>query len=81
MSDVYASRYQFLLKQLIKTREKAGLTQLEVATKLNKPQSYISKIELGERKIDFIEMEDLCRIYNLPITNFTTIGGKEENKP
>ena len=59
----------------------AGLTQLEVATKLNKPQSYISKIELGERKIDFIEMEDLCRIYNLPITNFTTAGGKEENKP
>jgi transcriptional regulator with XRE-family HTH domain len=81
VSDVYASRYQFLLKQLIKAREKTGLTQLEVATKLNKPQSYISKIELGERKIDFIEMEDLCRIYNLPITNFTTTGGKEENKP
>jgi transcriptional regulator with XRE-family HTH domain len=81
VSDVYASRYQFLLKQLIKAREMAGLTQLEVATKLKKPQSFISKIELGERKIDFVELEDLCRIYNLPITNFITIGRKEENKP
>jgi transcriptional regulator with XRE-family HTH domain len=80
VSDVYALRYQFLLKKLIKARENAGLTQHEVATKLNKPQSYISKIELGERKIDFIELEDLCRIYNLPITSFATRGRKGENK-
>jgi transcriptional regulator with XRE-family HTH domain len=80
VSNVYALRYQFLLKKLIKAREDTGLTQHEVATKLNKPQSYISKIELGERKIDFIELEDLCRIYNLPITSFTTRGRKEENK-
>jgi transcriptional regulator with XRE-family HTH domain len=65
---------------LIKAREKAGLTQLEVATQLNKPQSYISKIELGERKIDFVELEDLCSVYNLPITSFITMGRKEENK-
>jgi transcriptional regulator with XRE-family HTH domain len=81
VSNVYASRYQFFLKKLINARENAGLTQLEVATKLNKPQSYISKIELGERKVDFIELEDLCRVYNLPVTSFTTMGRKEENKP
>jgi len=79
MSEIYSSRYRIFTNQLIKAREKVGLTQVEVAQKLQKPQSYISKIELGERKIDFIELEDLCAIYKVSISYFQTVGRKEEN--
>jgi transcriptional regulator with XRE-family HTH domain len=73
VSKAYTTRYQLLLKLLIHSREKAGLTQQEVAEKLKKPQSYISKIESGERRIDFIELEDLCQIYKFPISHFETL--------
>jgi len=70
MSKIYTERYRSLLNKLIIAREKLGLTQSEVAKKLNKPQSYLSKIESGERKIDFIELEDLGVIYKTPIKKF-----------
>ena len=51
-----------LLRKLLKeARLNAGLTQVEVAAKLRVPQSYIAKIEHGERKISFIEVLDLCK--------------------
>ena len=51
-----------LLRKLLKdARLDAGLTQVEVATKLKVPQSYIAKVEQGERKISFIEVLDLCK--------------------
>lgn len=70
MSKIYTERYKDLLSKLVDAREKSGLTQSEVAKKLNKPQSYLSKIESGERKIDFIELEDLALIYKMPIKKF-----------
>lgn len=51
-----------LLRKLLKeARLEAGLTQVEVAAKLRVPQSYIAKVEQGERKISFIETLDLCK--------------------
>ena len=51
-----------LLRKLLKdARLDAGLTQVEVATRLKVPQSYIAKVEQGERKISFIEVLDLCK--------------------
>jgi len=51
-----------LLRKLLKeARLEAGLTQVEVAAKLRVPQSYIAKVEQGERKISFIEVLDLCK--------------------
>lgn len=72
MTRIYSDRYQLLLQRLGEARRKANLTQTEVAQKLNKPQSFISKIESGERKIDFTEIEDLSRIYKVPLNFFKT---------
>jgi transcriptional regulator with XRE-family HTH domain len=44
-----------LLELLLAAREKAGLTQQQLADRLGKPQSFISKYEGGERRIDVIE--------------------------
>jgi transcriptional regulator with XRE-family HTH domain len=49
------------LDLLIKARKDAGLTQAEVASKLERPQSYISKYESGERRLDVVEFLELAR--------------------
>ena len=61
--SIYTKEYRKVIKRLKKARRDAGLTQVEVAKKLNKPQSYISKIERGERRIDIVELKKLAVIY------------------
>ncbi len=46
---------------LLDTRRKRGLTQVEIATFLDKPQSFVSKYESGERRLDVIEFLDVCK--------------------
>ena len=54
------------LRELIKAaRLSAGLRQVDVAEILSKPQSHIAKIESGERKMDFIEVLDICTAVRL----------------
>jgi transcriptional regulator with XRE-family HTH domain len=44
---------------LLQARRGSGLSQAEVALKLGRPQTFISKVELGERRIDIIELIEL----------------------
>lgn len=52
-------------------REEAGLTQVNVAEKLGKPQSFVSKYERGERRLDFTEFVELVDLLGIDIVNFT----------
>ncbi|MBD5398977.1 helix-turn-helix transcriptional regulator [bacterium] len=54
--SIFTNNYQLLLKLLVETRKKAGITQQELAKKLGKNQSYISKYENSERRLDMIEV-------------------------
>jgi transcriptional regulator with XRE-family HTH domain len=69
-SHIYSSRYQAFLDKLRQARLQAGLTQVEVARMLDKPQSYVSKCESGERRVDFVELIDFAKIYRKPIDFF-----------
>ena len=51
---------QILCKMLKKYRKDASLTQEELAQSLDKPQSYVAKYEIGERKLDFVEVATVC---------------------
>jgi transcriptional regulator with XRE-family HTH domain len=51
---------QAFLDLLREVRKEAGLTQAEVAAALRRPQSYISKYESGERRLDVLELQTVC---------------------
>lgn len=53
---VRTKAYQDLLAELIKVRKGAGLSQAELAQKIGKPASFIGKYELGERRLDVVEL-------------------------
>jgi transcriptional regulator with XRE-family HTH domain len=62
--------YRALLNRLKQARKAAGLTQAQVARKLSKPQSFVSKFESGERRLDFVELQYLAKLYRKPISFF-----------
>lgn len=70
MSTIYTKEYKDMMQKLLKARKESGLKQIEVAKKLGKPQSYVSKIEKGERRMDIVELKMLAKIYNKKITYF-----------
>lgn len=66
----YQRAYQAFLKRLIKARHDAGYLQGEVAERMGKPHSFLSKCELGERRLDIIELQRLAKIYGKSIRYF-----------
>lgn len=62
MRDTLRSPRQIKLRKLLRDlREKAGLTQADVADRLDKPQSFVAKYEGGERRLSAIEFVDVAR--------------------
>lgn len=59
--SVFTKRYQLLLSILVALREDKGLSQHELAKKLKKPQSFVSKYERGERRLDVVELLDITK--------------------
>ena len=70
VSSVHEPIYQRLLHRLRLARFEAGLTQIEVAEKLKKPQPYVSKCESGERRMDVIELKSFADIYGKTLDYF-----------
>lgn len=68
--SIYSKDYRNVIEKLKKARLDAGLKQSDVAQKLKKPQSYISKVERGERRVDITELKELAKIYKKDITHF-----------
>lgn len=59
--SVHTPAYKALLETLIAAREEAGLTQVELAARLGTTQSFISKCERGERRLDVVEFVEFVR--------------------
>ena len=72
MRSIHDPRYQDLIKKLIELRESKKLTQIELARLLNKPQSYVSKVEILERRLDLIELCDWLNSIDVKIIDFIT---------
>jgi len=67
---IYSKEHKYIVEQLKKAREGVGLSQEEVAKILGKTQSYISKIESGQRKVDVVQLKEFAKIYQKPLDFF-----------
>lgn len=76
-SSVHSRRYRHFLRQLRQARKDVGLTQAEVANAFGQPQSFVSKCESGERRVDVVELLTFAELYNKPSTYFLPSGGRE----
>jgi transcriptional regulator with XRE-family HTH domain len=61
LKSIYSQEYQALLSKLVAARKAGGLTQQSLADKLGRHQSFISKIETGERRMDVVEFLHISR--------------------
>jgi len=75
-SSVFTKKYERFRELLIQHRKVAGVTQQTLAETLNKPQSFVSKYESGERRLDLVEFLDVAEA--LQIDKFKFIKNLEE---
>lgn len=76
-SSIFTKKYECFRELLIQYRKDAGVTQQILAQSLNKPQSYVSKYESGERRLDLVEFLDVAEA--LQFDKFQFIKILEEN--
>ena len=67
---IYTKDHKFIIEQLKKARNDAGFDQEKVAELLGKTQSYVSKIEAGQRRIDIVQLKEFAKIYKKELGYF-----------
>ena len=70
---VHTDAYRKLLNALVEARCAAGLSQAQLAKKLAKPASFVGKYELGERRLDVIELMVVLKVLDRDIRDLTTL--------
>lgn len=67
MASIYSDEYQLVIKTLREARLAQGLTQESLASMLERPQSFIAKIESGERRLDIVEFVHIANLLSLDL--------------
>lgn len=67
---ITTKEYAHFIKKMKKARKEAGLKQIDVAKKMKRPQSYISRVESGEYRMDVIELKEFAKLYKKSINYF-----------
>jgi len=60
---IYTKDHNAIVERLKTARLESGLVQVEVAKKLGKTQSYLSKIESGQRRFDVLQLKEFAKLY------------------
>jgi transcriptional regulator with XRE-family HTH domain len=68
--SVFTPEYRALLSLLRETRQAAGISQTELAERLGQSQSFVSKVEIGERRLDVIQVRTICRTLGTTLPAF-----------
>ncbi|NVH64532.1 helix-turn-helix transcriptional regulator [Pseudomonas simiae] len=67
---IYRYEHDVLLLLLKRLRTESGLTQAACSTALGRPQSFMSDVERGVRRLDIVQLRDLCLVLNTTLPNF-----------
>jgi len=70
--SIHSAEYQRFCELLRQLRHEAGLTQVQVAERLDEPQSFVSKYESGERRLDVIELRQVAAAVGLSLDKVVT---------
>lgn len=79
--SIYSQHYRLFLELLRATRERAGLTQEEVACRLRTSQSFVSKCERGERRLDIVELRSWCDALGITFRDFVRSFDRAAGRP
>lgn len=69
-NPIHDPKYQVFRQMLLDARKEKGLQQVEVAERLGKTQSFVSKYERGERRLDFCEFIEVAAALEVDVTAF-----------
>ena len=67
---IYQDDHKKIVERLKQARLEAGLGQIEAAEKLGRTQSYISKIESGQRRFDVLQLKEFAKLYKKDVNYF-----------
>jgi len=67
--NTYTAQQQCLQALLRQVRQEAGMRQVDLATRLGQHQSYVSKYESGERRLDVLELRQVCQELGISLTD------------
>ena len=70
VKSIHKSEYSVLLRRLRALRTAAGLTQVELSAALQRPQSYVSDVERGSRRMDLLQLREFCNACSQSLTEF-----------
>jgi transcriptional regulator with XRE-family HTH domain len=78
--SIFTAEYKSFLKHLREARENSGLTQADLGERLGQTQSFVSKCERGERRLDVIELMAFCDALEIDFTRFVTSLQREPRR-
>lgn len=77
LKHIHSDGHQKLCDLIRRTREEKGITQLVLADRLEVPQSFVSKVETGERRLDILELRAVCFALDVPLKKFIVLLEKD----
>lgn len=75
--SIYRDEYVTLRRTIREVRKQAGFTQAQCAAALGRPQSFVSDVERGSRRLDLVQLRDLCRVTGTTLSAFVAKFEKE----
>lgn len=83
--SLYTSEHRIVTELLREIRLEAGLTQIQLAESLEQSQSFVSKYERGDRRLDIVQLRTVCQAVGITLAEFVTrmekgITAKRRNK-
>jgi transcriptional regulator with XRE-family HTH domain len=67
---VFSDEYRIFRELMRELRIQKGMTQAELSSALGMAQSFVSKYEMGERRLDFVEVDKICEVLGFDLPNF-----------
>jgi len=78
--SIYTDEYGLVLRLLKDARKKSGVTQVELAERLGQTQSFVSKVERGDRRLDLVQLRTILLEFGVTLPEFVILLEAEITK-